>query len=99
MPFGHLRLVENKPKNDSYLWKSELYPARPKHIGELIKKRRFDLKITAVECRKILEVDRSTLTNWERGKHKPKAENREKIFRFLGYGRGLKRPKPTPDHL
>ena len=26
MPFCHLRLVEIKPKNHSYLWKSDLYP-------------------------------------------------------------------------
>jgi hypothetical protein len=45
MPFCHLRLFETKPKNDSYLWKPELYPANPRHIGEQIKKRRFDLKM------------------------------------------------------
>ena len=83
MPFCHLRLVETKPKNDSYLWKSELYPARPRHIDEGIKKRRFDLKMTAVKCRKILDVDKSILVNWEGGRHKPSRDNREKIAQFL----------------
>lgn len=55
-----------KPKNDSHLWKQGLCPTHPQHIGEWIKKRRFDLKMTAVECRKILGVDKSTLVNWER---------------------------------
>ena len=83
MPFCHLRLVEIKPKNESYLWKSELYPAHPTHLGEQIKKRRFDLKMTAVECRKLLSVDKSTLLNWEQGRHEPRAENLQKIMRFL----------------
>src|SRR5882724_5381957 len=83
MPFCHLRLVESKPENDSYLWKSDQYPAHPRHIGERIKKRRFDLKMTAVMCRKILGVNKSTLVDWERGRRKPSRENREKIERFL----------------
>jgi DNA-binding transcriptional regulator YiaG len=84
MPFCQLRLVETKPKNDSYLWKSDLYAAHPQHIGEETKKHRFDLKMTAVECRKILGVDKSTLTKWEQGRHEPNEFNRQKILRFLG---------------
>ena len=83
MPFGHLKLVIAKPKNNSYLWKSSQYPANPMHIGERIKQRRFDLKMTAVECRKLLDVDKSTLLNWEQGKHQPRLEMRRKIARFL----------------
>ncbi len=82
--FCHLRLVQTKPKEDSYLWKSDLYPAHPRHIGEQIRKRRFDLKMMAVECQKILGIDKSTLTNWERGRHEPSRENREKIDHFPG---------------
>jgi len=84
MPFCHLRLIQSKPKNDSYLWKSEQYPAHPRHIGEHIKKHRFDLKMTAVECRKILGVDKSTLTKWEHGNHKPNRKNHAAIIRYLG---------------
>jgi len=83
MPFGHLRLIACKPKNNSYLWKASQYPAKPRHIGEQIKKRRFDLKMTAVECQKILGVDKSTLTNWENGKHKPSGTYQSAINRFL----------------
>jgi len=83
MPFCHLRFNQIKPKNDSNLWKSELYPENPKHIGEQIKKRRFDLKMTAVECCKVLGVNRSTLLNWEQARHGPCRENREKVERFL----------------
>jgi DNA-binding transcriptional regulator YiaG len=87
MPFCHLRLIQRKPKNDSYLWKSDHYPANPRHIGEHIKKRRFDLKMPAVECQKILGVDKSTLLNWEQGRHEPSNENRKKILEFLADGR------------
>jgi DNA-binding transcriptional regulator YiaG len=90
MPFCHLKLVACKPKNNSYLWKASHYPANPQNIGEQIKKRRFDLKMTAVECQKLLGVDKSTLTKWEQGKHKPRREMRKEIARFLGYD-----PTPT----
>jgi DNA-binding transcriptional regulator YiaG len=79
-----IQLVRTKPKNGSYLWKSDQYPAFPRHIGEHIKKRRFDLRMTAVECQKILGVDKSTLLDWELGRRKPSRQNREKIARFLG---------------
>ena len=82
MPFCHLRLIQRKPKNDSYLWKTSQYPADPRHIGEQIKKRRFELKMTAVQCRKTLRVDKSTLTKWEQGRHEPNEENLLKIAEF-----------------
>jgi len=83
MPFCHLRLVEVKPENDGYLWKANRYPAHRGHIGEQSKKHRFDLKMTAVECRSILGVDKATLTDWELGGHEPSAENLKKIAQFL----------------
>ncbi len=85
MPFCHLGLKLAKPKNDSYLWKFDQYPAHPRHIGEHIKKRRLDLKMPAVECQKLLGVDKSTLTRWEQGRHKPSRGMRKKITRFLGF--------------
>ena len=83
MPFCHLRLIQRKPKNDSYLWKVQFYPVDPRHIGEQIKKRRFDLKMTAVRCCQILEINKSTLADWERGRREPSGENRQKIVEFL----------------
>jgi DNA-binding transcriptional regulator YiaG len=83
MPFGHLKLVAYKPKNNSYLWKASRYPHQPKHFGEQIKKHRFDLKMTAVECRKILGIGKSTLLAWEQARHKPSPEHLNTIIRFL----------------
>jgi hypothetical protein len=47
--------------------------------------------MTALECRKILGVDKGMLVAWEQGRHKPSRENRERIARFLG---GLVRFEP-----
>jgi len=84
MPFCHLRLNCGKPRFSSYLWKPCRYPTHPAHIGEHILKRRFDLKMKAVDCRKLLGVDKSTLTKWEQGKHKPSRRHFARIVRFLG---------------
>jgi transcriptional regulator with XRE-family HTH domain len=77
--------VSPKPKNTSYLWKPDRYPEHPKHVGEHILKRRYDKKMPAVECQKLLGVDKGTLTRWEQGKHKPSRKHLERILRFLGY--------------
>jgi transcriptional regulator with XRE-family HTH domain len=69
----------------SYLWDIQRCPEHPRHIGEHIKKRRFDLKLPAYKCQKILGVDKGTLTDWERGKHQPCRQNQKQIIKFLGY--------------
>ncbi len=85
VPFCHLTLKCKKPLNCSYLWKDELIPTQLNHIGDHIKKRRFELKMKAGECQKILGVDKSTLTRWESGQHRPGKELWSKIVCFLGY--------------
>lgn len=89
MPFCHFRLAAAKPHMTNYLWEPDRYPANPRHIGELILKRRYDLKMSAVECRKLLHVDKSTLTKWEQGKHSPSRQKWPKIVQFLGLDRTL----------
>jgi DNA-binding XRE family transcriptional regulator len=44
---------------------------------------RFDLKMTAVECCMIIGINKSTLVDWEGGRHEPNHENRQKIAKFL----------------
>jgi DNA-binding transcriptional regulator YiaG len=67
------------------LWQGKHYPQQPRHIGEHIKKRRFDLKMPAHECQRILGVDKGTLSDWEHGVHKPCQKYSAKIIKFLGY--------------
>ena len=84
MPSCHLTLIGRKPHVSSYLWKPCLYPTHSTHFGEHVKKRRFDLKMKAVECQHLLGVDKKTLMDWEKGKHMPKEDVRPKIVGFLG---------------
>ena len=74
----------HKPQNCSYLWKSDRYPANTRHMGEHIKKWRFDLKMNAVECQKLTGVDKYILRKWQSGRHEPRRQAREVIVRFLG---------------
>ena len=85
MPFCRVTLKCNKPLNCSYLWKNELIPTQLNHIGDHIKKRRFEVKMKAAECQRILGVDKSTLTKWESGQHQPGKVMWSKIATFLGY--------------
>ena len=43
----------------------------------------------AVECQKILGVNKRTLTKWEQGRYKPNREMLKKIVRFLGHDPAL----------
>jgi DNA-binding transcriptional regulator YiaG len=70
-------------KEQQLLMESKPIPNQSPAYGEQIKKRRFDLKMTVVECRKILSVNKSALVDWELGRRKPSRENREKIAQFL----------------
>jgi DNA-binding transcriptional regulator YiaG len=67
------------------LWKNQGCPTEFKHIGDHIKKRRFELKMTAVECREILGVNKDTLADWEAGRHEPGKRFKPVIVGFLGY--------------
>jgi DNA-binding transcriptional regulator YiaG len=83
MPFGHLKLVTANPRTTATYGKASHYPANSRHIGEQIKKHRYDLKMTAVECRKILGINKSTLLNWEQGQHTPNSTNALRTHQFL----------------
>jgi DNA-binding transcriptional regulator YiaG len=67
------------------LYKKERYPIKLNHVGDHIKKHRFDLKMKAVECQRILGVDKGTLADWEAGRHTPTMKNWARITNFLGY--------------
>lgn len=84
MPFSHLRLIAQKP-GFGHLWFKDKYPDQLNHVGDHLKKRRLDLKMKSVECRKLFAVDKGTLSDWEKGKHKPIRRFRPKIVEFLGY--------------
>jgi transcriptional regulator with XRE-family HTH domain len=52
-------------------------------IGQRIRQRRLELKLTLGECAQKLGVDIKTVFNWERGKHRPLKSMEERIKSFL----------------
>ncbi len=90
--FFHITLRSPKPVTASYLWRIKA-PTNPAHVGEHIKKRRFELKLKSVDVRRILGVDKGTLTRWERGTHQPSKPFLQKISEFLGFNPFERRPQ------
>ncbi len=60
-------------------------PQNPKTLGDHIKKRRLELDLTQKEVAHIIEVDESTIHNWERGHRSSTLRFLPKIIKFLGY--------------
>ena len=64
---------------------SDAYPKNPKTIGDHLKKRRMDLKVTKDESARHLRVSTCSLNNWERDRFAPDVQHFPKIIAFLGY--------------
>jgi len=73
-----------------YLKSEELLP-EPTTLGEHIKKRRLDLKLTVKEAGRLLGTDESSIIQWEKGRKLPRVYRLPAIIRFLGYN-----PLPEP---
>jgi DNA-binding XRE family transcriptional regulator len=54
-------------------------------MGDHIKKRRMDLKLTQREVAEKLSVDKTTIQFWENNRVKPSLAQIPKIIEFLGY--------------
>ena len=61
------------------------YPASLKTIGDHIRKRRINLKLTQKQVAQTIGVDEATVWNWERDKTKPLTKQIPAIMLFLGY--------------
>jgi transcriptional regulator with XRE-family HTH domain len=71
--------------------KSEELLPEPTTLGEHIKKRRLDLKLTVKEAAKLLETDECSIINWEKGRRAPRVYRLPAMIQFLGYN-----PLPEP---
>lgn len=60
------------------------YPKNPKTFGELIRKKRMDLRLTMGEIAERLEVSEITVYNWEIRNRKPYRKTEEKLRDILG---------------
>jgi transcriptional regulator with XRE-family HTH domain len=73
-------------------WKSnQRAPAKPKTIGEKIKRHRLELHWLQIEVAKKIGISSTSVSNWERGITSPSRRMTKKIQKFLDYT-----PKLTP---
>lgn len=83
MPCLPVTLKALKPKEFDF---------EPKTLGEHVRKRRLELRLTQKGAGECLGVNVFTVLNWEKGKRKPPIEAIPRIIGFLGYDPF---PKPT----
>jgi len=78
LPFCHVTLRGHKLPPPGY-------PSALKTIGDHIKKRRLDLKLTKRDVAKRFGVDDVTIYLWEKNRVRPSLAQIPKIIEFLGY--------------
>jgi len=87
--FVPIRLKALKPKETDF---------EPRTLGEHLKLRRLQRKLSQIEAARALEVNASTILNWEKGHTKPPVEAMPGLLQFLGYD-PLPEAKTLPDRL
>jgi DNA-binding transcriptional regulator YiaG len=60
------------------------YPKNPKNFGEMIRKKRMDMRLTMREIAERLGVSETTVYNWEIRNRKPYRRMEEKLKAILG---------------
>lgn len=78
LPFCQIVLKAQKPLNPAY-------PKSLNTIGNHIKKRRLDLKLTQKQVSQKIGVSETSLMTWERNQHTPCLRFIPQIIQFLGY--------------
>jgi transcriptional regulator with XRE-family HTH domain len=61
------------------------YPADPKTIGEMIRKRRLDLGLRQIDAAKMIGCDEMSVVNWEKGHRSPRVNHLSGVIEFLGF--------------
>lgn len=70
----------------------------PQTVGEHVRKRRKEMKLSQEAAAKLLGVSAATVLNWEKGKTEPPIAPMPAIFRFLGYD-PFPKPMSLPERL
>jgi transcriptional regulator with XRE-family HTH domain len=78
LPFCYVTLRGHKPRPPGY-------PRQLKTIGDYIRKRRLDLKLTQKKVAEGIGVSETTVQFWENTRVKPSLALMPKIIEFLGY--------------
>lgn len=68
-----------------YFTEAKGYPASPKTIGEMIRKRRLDLGLRQTDAAKMIGCDETTVVNWENGHRVPRINLLAGVVKFLGF--------------
>ena len=85
MPYAPITLKGLKPKDTDF---------EPRSLGEHVRKRRLELRLSQKEVARRLGWSWRSVFNWENGKTNPAIESIPGIIGFLGYG-----PFPEPGSL
>ena len=85
MQFAPITLKALKPKETDF---------EPQTLGEHVRKRRLELRLTQKQAAERLGVNPWTVLNWEKDHTEPPIESMPAIIRFLGYD-----PFPEPKGL
>ena len=85
LPLVHIRLKALKPKETDF---------EPRNLGEHVRKRRLELRLTQKQVAHRLGVNPWTVLNWEKGHTDPPCDAMLRILRWLGYD-----PYPVPQTL
>ena len=78
LPFCHFEKTAKKPV-------SKAYPKDLITLGDHIRKRRLDLKLTQKQVAGVVGVDKTTVWNWESNRTEPLTKLLPTIILFLGY--------------
>jgi transcriptional regulator with XRE-family HTH domain len=70
----------------------------PRTLGEHVRKRRLELRLTQKQAADRLGVSAWTVLNWEKGNTEPPIESMPIIFGFLGYD-PFPEPKTLPERM
>jgi len=85
LPFCQATLHRVRCTQGPYFTLIKGYPANPKSIGEMIRKRRLDLGLRQRDIAEIIGCDKMTIINWEKGHTLPRINHMGAVVKFLGY--------------
>ncbi len=89
LPWVPITLKCLKPKETDF---------EPETLGEHLKRSRLQRKLAQIAAARALEVNQSTILNWEKGHTEPPVEAMPALLQFLGYN-PLPEPKTLPERL
>jgi transcriptional regulator with XRE-family HTH domain len=78
MPFCHVILKVAKPIPPAY-------PKGLRSLGDHLRKRRLDMRMSQAFVAELLGVDKSAIVGWEANRRQPYFKSISKIIQFLGY--------------